>query len=74
MLLSQLQKNSYANILAINADKALKNRLNSFGVNKGAKIKIEELTLTKSTIEISINRTRLALRLSEAKCIEVEKC
>jgi ferrous iron transport protein A len=61
-----------AEIIDINCDSILKNRLHSFGIMKGAIVTIEELTLTKSTIEIKINHSKIALRLSEAEKIGVK--
>ncbi len=71
MTLDQLNINESAIITAINCDEILKNRLYSFGIIKGVKIEIVELTLTKSTIEIKINQSKIALRLNEASKIEV---
>ena len=71
MTLDQLNINESAIITAINCDEILKNRLYSFGIIKGVKIEIVELTLTKSTIEIKVNQSKIALRLNEASKIEV---
>ena len=71
MTLSELKKKESAQIVAINCDEVLKNRLYSFGIVKGATITVEETTLTKSTIEIKINQSKIALRLSEASKIEI---
>lgn len=71
MTLDQLNINESAIITAINCDEILKNRLYSFGIIKGVKIEIVELTLTKSTIEVKINQSKIALRLNEASKIEV---
>jgi ferrous iron transport protein A len=71
MTLNELKIKQTAQIVAINCDSILKNRLHSFGIMKGAFVTIEELTLTKSTIEIKINHSKIALRLSEASKIEV---
>ncbi len=72
MTLNQLKINESAIITAINCDEILKDRLYSFGIIKGVKVQIVELTLTKSTIEIKINQSKMALRLVEASKIEVE--
>ncbi len=72
MTLDQLKINESAVITAINCDEILKDRLYSFGISKGVKVEIVELTLTKSTIEIKINQSKMALRLIEASKIEVE--
>ena len=71
MKLSDLKIKEKAEIINIDCDSILKNRLHSFGIMKGAIVTIEELTLTKSTIEIKINHSKIALRLSEAQKIGV---
>jgi ferrous iron transport protein A len=72
MTLNELKIKESAEIVSINCDRVLKNRLYSFGIIKGAIVKIEELTLTKSTIEIKINQSKIALRVNEAEKIEVK--
>ena len=74
MTLNELQKGESAIIKQLDCDKVLKSRLNSFGLKKGEKINIEEVTLAKETIKININRTKIALRVTEASNIKVEKC
>ncbi|WP_108062587.1 FeoA family protein [Poseidonibacter lekithochrous] len=74
MTLDKLEIGNKATIKSINCDSALKNRFYSFGIIRNSIISVEELTLTKSTIEIKINSTKVALRLKEASAIEVEKC
>lgn len=74
MFLSDLSIGQYAQIINITAPLSLKQRLNSFGINKNSKIRIEAHTLSKKTIQISIERTKVALRNSEASKIEVEVC
>lgn len=74
MTLDKLNIKESAIIKSINCESALKNRFYSFGIIRGSTITIEERTLTKSTIEIKINTTKVALRLKEASSIEVEKC
>ena len=71
MTLDQLQINESATITAINCDEILKNRLYSFGISKGIEVTLVEFTLTKSTIEIKVNQSKIALRLNEASKIEV---
>jgi len=72
MTLNELKLNETAKIISINCDNILKNRLYSFGIVKGAIVTIEGLTLTKSTIEIKVEQSKIALRLSEATQIEVQ--
>ncbi len=74
MKLNELHKGNSGTIKKIHADKTLKSRFNSFGITKGQKITVEEITLAKETIEIKIGRTKIALRVSEAQNIEVEAC
>jgi ferrous iron transport protein A len=71
MTLNQLNINEKAIITAINCNEILKSRLYSFGISRGVEVQIVELTLSKSTIEIKINQSKIALRLSEASKIEV---
>jgi len=71
MTLSCLQKGHSATITAIHADKILKNRFNAFGLTKGSTVYATQYSLAKQTMEIRINKTRMALRLSEAKNIEI---
>ena len=72
MKLSELKVKQTAQIVSVDCDSMLKNRLYSFGITKGAIIKVEEITLTKSTIEIKINQSKIALRMNEASKIEVK--
>ncbi|MGD9554358.1 MAG: ferrous iron transport protein A [Arcobacteraceae bacterium] len=74
MTLDNLNKGETALILKVNAPQALKARLNSFGIVKDATVYLQEVTLAKNTIELCINKTKVALRISEASKIEVEKC
>jgi ferrous iron transport protein A len=58
-------------VTAVYASRELKNRFSSFGLVKGVIIHIEGYSLAKKTMEIRINKTRIALRASEAEKIEV---
>jgi ferrous iron transport protein A len=71
MTLNQLARGKSATILFVNADKELKNRFNSFGLVKGATIFSEASTLANKTIEVRLNKTKIALRSSEAEKIEI---
>ena len=73
MTLDELNVNESATIKAINCDSILKNRFYSLGIVKSSILTLKERTLTKSTLEIEINNSKIALRLSEASKIEVEK-
>lgn len=73
MNVTELQKGNRAEILKISADKALKDRLNSFGVMRGEELLVKGCSLAKQTIEIEVGSTLIALRRDEAEKIEVEK-
>lgn len=66
-------KGEKAKVLKIDSDSLLKQRLISFGIMKGAEVELLEHAPAKSTIEIKVSKTRIALRDKEAKLIEVEK-
>lgn len=74
MKLSDLSKHDEAIILNITADKTLKSRFNSFGITKGTRVSVITTTMGKETLEIKVNKTKIALRVSEASKIEIEKC
>lgn len=71
MTLDNLKKGQSATVTAINASKELKNRFSSFGLVKGVNVYTEEYSLAKKTMEIRINKTRIAIRASEAKKVEI---
>jgi len=71
MTLNSLRKGQSATIINVNAEKELKNRFNSFGLVKGATVHVERYSLAKKTMEIRVNKTRMAMRISEAEKVEV---
>jgi len=73
VLLTDLKKHQKAIVKRINASPELKQRLFSFGIVKGAEIEVIDCSLNKSTIEVRVGNTLLALRENEAKAIEVEE-
>ena len=73
MNLTELIKGNKAEIIKVSADKALKDRLSSFGVMKGEELLIKGCSLAKQTIEIEVGSTLIALRKDEAAKIEVKK-
>ena len=73
MYLNELEKGECGKIIKIESDSILKSRLSSFGITKGAMVYIIEQTLSKNTIEIKLHNTKIALRTTEAKTIQVEK-
>ncbi len=56
----------------IHADGELKQRLFSLGLRKGSSFEVKAVSIGKSTVEIEVGSTRMALRHVEAECIEVE--
>lgn len=72
MKLSELTKNQKAIISNITCNDELKQRFFSFGIIKGTLIKVNEISLTKSTMTFDINNTEIAMRVEEAKQVEVE--
>lgn len=73
MLLVELKKGEQAEIIKINAETALKDRLNSMGVMRGEELIVRGCSLAKQTMEIEVNGTLVALRAEEARKIEIEK-
>jgi ferrous iron transport protein A len=72
MKLSDLVTNQIAIIKSINCETELKKRFYSFGMIKGALLKIENVSFSKNTIGVNIDDTLIALRFEEALNIEVE--
>ncbi len=72
MKLSELTKGDRAEIIKINADKALRARLSSFGVMRGEELLVKGCSLAKQTMEIEVGSTLIAVRADEADKIEVE--
>ncbi len=71
--LSECKKACVVRVAKLNATAELKARLISFGVMKDAVIEVLEYAPAKSTIEVKVGKTRLALRAQEAELIEVQK-
>ncbi|SFV69093.1 Ferrous iron transport protein A, putative [hydrothermal vent metagenome] len=73
MNLTELTKGDKAQIIKIHADKALKDRLNSFGVMRGEELLVKGCSLAKQTMEIEVGATLIALRKNEAEKIEIKQ-
>ncbi|GIT98846.1 FeoA family protein [Sulfurovum sp. TSL1] len=73
MVLSELHKGDKAEIIQVHADKALKDRLTSFGVMRGEILFVKGCSIAKQTMEIEVGSTLIALRAVEAGKIEVEQ-
>ena len=72
MVLTDIRKGDKAEIIKIHADKALKDRLTSFGVMRGEILSVKGCSLAKQTMEIEVGSTLIALRANEAEKIEIE--
>ena len=72
MDLSQVEKGTHAKVIRINAQPSLKKRLASLGLSVGKEIEVLETTLQKNTIKIGIGLGSIALRLDEARQIDIE--
>ena len=70
--LSELEINQEAIIFKLNCNDELKQRFYSFGIIKGTPIKIDEISMAKNTIALDVDGTEIALRIDEAKQIDVE--
>lgn len=73
MVLSELHKGEKAEIVRLEANKALRDRFASFGVLPGETVIVNECSLAKQTIEVTIGATVIALRKEEADKVVVEK-
>lgn len=73
MVLTDIRKGDKAEIVKINADKALKDRLTSFGVMRGEILLVKGCSLARKTMEIEVGSTLIALRAEEAEKIEIEQ-
>ncbi|MEA1954077.1 MAG: FeoA family protein [Campylobacterota bacterium] len=73
MKLSELTKGDQAEIVKVNADKVLRDRLTSLGVMRGEELMVRGCSLAKQTMEIEVGSTLIAVRADEADKIEVEK-
>lgn len=73
MTLYDCNRGENVQVVKINADSILKQRLISFGIMKGAVLEVMAHAPAKSTVEIKVSKTRIALRDKEAQLIEVKK-
>jgi ferrous iron transport protein A len=71
--LKDCKKACKVKVIKLHADTDLKQRLISFGIMKEAVIEVLEHAPAKSTIEVKVGKTRIALRAQEAELVEVEK-
>ena len=73
MKLTELTKGDSAEIVKIHAEKALRDRLSSFGVMRGETLTVKGCSLAKQTMEIEVGSTLIAVRADEADKIEVKQ-
>lgn len=71
MKLTECPVGCQATVMRIQAEGPLKQRLISMGIMKGATVSVMTYSPIKSTVEIRIGSTRIALRREEAERIEV---
>ena len=71
--LAEMNAGEKAVVTRIDADGELKQRLFSFGLRKGSQLKIKATSIAKSTMEVEVGSTLLALRFEEAKRIGVQR-
>ena len=72
MNLLECKQNDILEVLRLNTEGELRQRLVSFGVLKGATISLLGYSPTKSTVEIKVGKMNIALRKDEAQAIEVK--
>jgi Fe2+ transport system protein FeoA len=73
MCLLELHVGDTAQIDAIDINENLKRRFSSLGLVNCSQINIMQFGLFKSTVQICVNRTLIALRKNEAKLIQVHQ-
>jgi len=71
--LKDCKKACKVKVVKFHADSELKQRFISFGIMKNAELEVLEYAPGKSTIEIKVDKMRIALRAQEAELIEVQK-
>jgi ferrous iron transport protein A len=72
MNLLECKQNDILEVVKLNTEGELRQRLISFGVLRGATISLLGYSPTKSTVEIKVGKMNIALRKDEAKAIEVK--
>ncbi len=73
MHIYHLKTGDKARIVQINAGKALKARMKSFGIYPGVEFTVKAFSIGKNNVEIEVGRSRVALRKGEMDKIEVER-
>lgn len=73
MCLLEMKIGDKVSIDILNVNSELKKRLNSLGLIRDTHLSVKQFGLFKSTIQIMINDSLIALRKNEARLIEVHK-
>lgn len=73
MCLLDIKAGEMVSVDSMNVSEELKRRLNSFGVMKNAQICVKQFGLFKSTVQVMVYRSLIAIRKDEARLIEVHK-
>ncbi len=73
MCLLQMKAGEMLAVDAINVSGQLKQRLCAMGLTRDAHICVKHFGCFKSTVQIMVNRSLIALRKDEARLIEVHK-
>jgi len=73
MSLVDLNIGDRAVVKKLHATSTLKHRFLSFGMIKGADVRVLAVAPAKNTIEIEVGKMKIALRKEEAKTVEVER-
>ena len=73
IMLSEMNPGEQGIVSKIDAQGELKQRLFSLGLRKGSQIKMKASSIPKSTLEVEVGSTLLALRYEEAKMIQVKR-
>ncbi len=73
MSLNELEKNEKAMIVKIHAPQVLRQRMQMLGIRKNQVLTLKACSLGKQTIEVEVDSSLVAMRIDEAKKIEIKK-
>ncbi len=73
MKLCDLEVGAVCKILNITDKKLLKHRFMDFGIRRGSKLKIKNISLSKANMTVEIKNCTVAIRDEEASVIDVIK-
>lgn len=73
MLLSEIEKGKRYRIKRINSNEQTKKRLQSFGIGENSVIELVRYSLLNNPVLYKVKNVNIALRIEDAKKIEVEK-